>query len=51
MGKDKDKGRIFDRSKVQMELICDDCNAHQCVYSNKIVGSKGDPEKSDAEEL
>ena len=44
-GKDKDKGRIFDRSKVRMELICDGCNAHQCVYSNKMVGGKGGPEK------
>ena len=34
-----------------MELICDGYNAHRCVYSNKMVGSKGDPKKSDAEEL
>ena len=51
MGKDKDKGRIFDRSKVRMELICDDCNSHQCVYSNKIVGSKGGLTKSDVEDI
>ena len=34
-----------------MELICDGCNAHRCVYSNKMVGAKGDPTKSDMEEL
>ena len=34
-----------------MQLICDGCNAHQCVYSNKLVGSKGGPTKSDVEEL
>ena len=51
MGKDKDRGRIFDRSKVRMELSCDVCNAHQCVYSNKMVGSKGGPKKSDIKDL
>ena len=50
-GKEKDKGRIFDRSKVQIELICDGCNAHRCVYSNKMVGAKGGPKKSDVEDL
>ena len=34
-----------------MELICDGCNAHRCVYSNKMVGAKGGPKKSDVEEL
>ena len=34
-----------------MELICDGCNAHRCVYSNKMVGVKGGPKKYDAEEL
>ena len=33
-----------------MELICDGCNAHRCVYSNKIVGAKGVPEKSEVED-
>ena len=28
MGKSRDKGRIFDRSKIRIELICDGCNAH-----------------------
>ena len=41
----------IDRSKVRMELICDCCNAHQCVYSNKMVGAKGGRTKSDVEEL
>ena len=50
-GKNKDKGKNFDRSKVQMELICDGCNAHQCVYSNKMVGSKCGPTQSDVWEL
>ena len=27
-GKDNDKGRIFGRSKVRLELICDGCNNH-----------------------
>ena len=49
--KDKDKRRIFDRSKVQMKVICDGCNARRCVYSNKTVGAKGGPTKSDMEEL
>ena len=48
---ERDKGQIFDRSKVQMELICDDCNANRCVYSNKIVGAKGGLTKSEVEEL
>ena len=39
-GKDKEKGQRFDMSKVRMELICDGCNAHQCLYSNKMVGVK-----------
>ena len=43
MGKDKDKGRRFDRSKVQVELICDGYNDQRCVYSNKMVGAKGGP--------
>ena len=42
-GKEKDKGKSFDRPKVKMELICYSCNAHQCEYSNKMVGAKGDP--------
>ena len=50
-GKDKDKGRRFDRPKVRMELICDGCNAHIRVYSNTMVGAKGDLTKSDAGEL
>ena len=51
IGKDKEKGRRFDRSRVRMELICDGCNAHRCVYSNKMVGVKVGPTKSDVEEL
>ena len=50
-GKDKDKGRIFDSSKVQMDLIYDGCNAHRCVYPNKMVGAKGGQTKSDMEEI
>ena len=50
-GKEKDKGRSFDRSNVQMELICDGCNTHWCVYSNKMVGAKGGPKISNVEEL
>ena len=34
-----------------MELVCDGCKDHQCVYSNKMVGTKGGPTKSDVEEL
>ena len=49
--KDKDKVQRFDRSKVQMDLICDGCNYHQCVYFNKMVGAKGGPTKSYVEEL
>ena len=26
-----------------MELICDGFNDHRCIYSNKMVGAKGDP--------
>ena len=53
MGKDKDKDkvRICDRSKVLMELIWYSCNSHRCVYSNKMVGAKGGPTRSDVEEL
>ena len=50
-GKNKYKGKIFDSSNIQMELICDGCNAHQCAYSNKMVGAKGGPKKSDVGEL
>ena len=62
-GKDKykNKRRSFDRSKVQgprskvqgprskvqMELICDGCNSHRCVYSNKMVGGMVGPTKTD----
>ena len=46
-GKGNYKGQSFDRSKVQMKLICDDFNAHLCLYSNKIVGVRGGPTKSD----
>ena len=53
MGKDKykEKGRMFDRSKVQMELICDVCNDHQYVYSSNMVRVKSVPKKYDVEEL
>ena len=34
-----------------MELICDGCNYHRCVYSNKMIGEKGVPTKFDVEEL
>ena len=50
-GKENYKGRSFDRSKVRIQLICDDCNDHWCVYSNKMVGAKGGLTKSDVEEL
>ena len=43
MGKKNYKGRSLDRYKVQIELICDGCNAHQCVYYNKMVGAKDIP--------
>ena len=29
-----------------MELICDGCNAHRCVYFNKMFEAKGVPTKS-----
>ena len=51
MVKYKDKGQSFDRYKVRMELICDGCNYRRCFYSNKMVGGKGGPKKSDVEEL
>ena len=38
-------------SNVRIELICGGCNAHRCVYYNKMVGSKGGPKKSGIEEL
>ena len=44
-GKYKDKVQSFDRSEVRMKLICDACNYHQCVYSNKNVWSEGWLEK------
>ena len=47
MGKNKEKGRSFDRSKFWMELICDACNTQQFVYSNKMVVAKGGAKKSD----
>ena len=50
-GKYKDKGRSFDRYKVRMEIICDGCNAHRCVYSNNMFGEIGGPKKYDVEEL
>ena len=50
-GKYKDKGRSFDMSKVKMELICNGCNAHRCVYSNKMVRVKGVPNVLDKEEF
>ena len=50
-GKEKYKGQSFDKTKIQMELICDGCNAHRCVYSNKMVGANSGPEKSDSEDL
>ena len=34
-----------------MELIYYGCNSPRCVYSNKMVGAKGGPTKSDVEEL
>ena len=51
MGKDKDKGQIFDSYKVRMELIYDSNNANWCVYSNKMFGLKGGLKESDVEEL
>ena len=50
-GKYKDKGKIFDRSKVLMKLICDGFNTHRSVYSKKMVEAYGGPTKSDMEEL
>ena len=49
--KENYKGEILDMSKVRMELICDGCNDHRCVYSNKMVGVKGGPKQYDMEEL
>ena len=49
--KDWDKGRSFDMSKVKMELICNGCNAHRCIYSNKMVRVKGVPNVLDKEEF
>ena len=46
-----DKGKSFDRSKVRMVLICYGCGAPRCVYSNKMIGAKGGPTKSDIEEV
>ena len=50
-GKEKDREKRFDRSKVQMKLICDGCNAQRCVYFNKRVGAKGGPTKYYVEDL
>ena len=50
-GKEKDKGGRFDMYKVQMELICDGCNTHQCVYSNKMVGLTGFLTAYDVQEI
>ena len=50
-GKEKCKGWQFDRYKVQMEIICDGCNSHRCIYSNKMVGAKDGTTKYDVEEL
>ena len=41
MVKDKEKGRSFDSPKDQIELIRDGCDAHRCVYSNKMFVEKG----------
>ena len=51
MGKNKGKGRSFDRPKIQIELIYDGYNYQLCVYSNKMVGAKGGPTKSHVEEF
>ena len=50
-GKENYKGRSSDRSKVRMELICDDFNSCQCIYSNKIIGANGGPKTSDIKDL
>ena len=47
--KDKDRGEIFDSSKVQMKLLCDGLNFHRFVYSNKKFRAKGGPTKSGVE--
>ena len=49
--KDKDKGQIFDRFKVRMELIYDGSNNLRWVYSNKMVGAKESTAKYEVEEL
>ena len=41
-GKENDKGKSFDRSKV-WALICDGCGTPWCVYSNKMVGATCGP--------
>ena len=49
--KETDKGKRFHSSKVQMESMCDGCEAFQYVYSNKMDRAKGSPSKADVKEM